>query len=63
MAGDKNAYTSVKSDFFKHLIADMVRFFEEGTISFDTAETLEVMRIREGAIKAMKTSDCWIPLM
>lgn len=63
MAGDKNAYTSVKSDFFKHLIADMVRFFKEGTISFDTAETLEVMRIREGAIKAMQAPDCWIPLM
>ena len=62
MAGDKNSYQPVKSDFFKCLIADMVRFFTDGTISFDTAETLEVMRIREGAIKAMAAPDQWIGL-
>ena len=56
------AYTPVTSDFFKGLIADMVRFFEEGTVSFDAEETLEVMRIRNGVIVAMETPDTWVDL-
>jgi hypothetical protein len=31
----------------------MIRFFKEGTPSFDPAETLEVMKIREAALKAV----------
>ena len=55
-------YTPVTSDFFKDLIADMVRFFEEKTVSFDTAETLEVMKIRNGVIVAMEKPDTWVDL-
>ena len=58
MAGDadhKPVYAPVKSEYFKKLMADIVRFFDEKTVSFDTAETLEVMKIREGAIKAYET--------
>ena len=55
-------YTPVTSDFFKDLIADMVRFFGEKTVSFDTNETLEVMRIRNGVILAMQTPDTWVDL-
>jgi predicted dehydrogenase len=43
----------IKSDFFTGLITDMIRFFKEGTPSFDPAETLEVMKIREAALKAV----------
>jgi len=53
---------TANSDYFKLLIADILNFFETGDISFDTAETLEVMRIREGAIKAMNKPDTRIEL-
>ena len=55
-------YTPVNSDFFKVLIADMVRFFEDGEVSFNTEETLEVMKIRNGVILAMQAPDTWIEL-
>jgi hypothetical protein len=42
--GSKQA---VSSPYFKLLIADILRFFNTKKTSFDTAETLEVMRIRE----------------
>lgn len=37
----------IASSFFALLLADVIRFFREGTVSFDTAETLAVMRLRE----------------
>ena len=58
----KPVYRQVTSKFFNGLIADMVRFFEEGTVSFDTAETLEVMKIREGALKAIDMNGAWFDL-
>ena len=60
--GKKALTTKVSSPFFKHLMADIVRFYEEGTISFDPAETLEVMRVREGLLKATKSLDAWIEI-
>ena len=66
MAGDgseKPVYKPVKSEYFKSLMADMVRFFDEKTVSFDIAETLEVMKIREGAIRAFENeNEEWITL-
>lgn len=50
--GERPLYTPVTSPYFNDLIADILRFFETGTVSFDTAETLEVMKIREGAVRA-----------
>lgn len=50
---EKSVFKTAASEFFKSLIADMVRFFDERTVSFDTAETLEVMAIRETALAAM----------
>lgn len=49
---EKPVYKQVISSFFDGLIADMVNFFESGDISFDVTQTLEVMKIREGAIIA-----------
>ena len=40
----------IASDFFGLLLADIVRFFREGTVAFDTAETLAVMRLREAIL-------------
>ena len=40
-------YRAVKSDYFRNLIADILRFYETGKPSFDSAQTLEVMRIRD----------------
>ena len=50
-------FLSVNSDMFGGLINDMLRFFDDGTTSFSSYETLEVMSIREGAIKAMESPD------
>ena len=58
----KPVYKQVTSKYFDGLIADMVRFFEEGTVSFNTAETMEIMKIREGAIKAIDADGQWIDL-
>lgn len=52
----------IASDFFMGLIADMLNFFETGNVSFDTAQTLEVMKLREGAILAEENAGKWIDL-
>ena len=65
MAQDINGepnYVAVTSDFFKSLIADILRFFETGEISFDAKQTLEVMKIREAVISAMAKCGEWIQL-
>jgi hypothetical protein len=47
------AYRAIKSDFFRGLIADILRFYESGKPSFDTAQTLEVMRMRDMILKGI----------
>jgi len=42
----------IKSDFFKGLMADILRFYETGKTSFDINETLEVIKIRDAVLKA-----------
>jgi hypothetical protein len=60
--GSAPKYKVAKSSYFTIFVADMLRFFEEGTVSFDVAETLEVMKIRDGALKAEKNVGEWIKL-
>ncbi len=36
---------------------DILRFFETGELSFDSKETLEVIRIRDAVIKAKANGD------
>ena len=55
-------YAEVTSATFNGLIRDMLHFFETGEISFNTEETLEVMKIREGAILAGERLGEWIDL-
>ena len=58
----KVVHKSIVSAFFGNLIADMLRFFEEGTVSFDVQETLEVMSLRDGILKAELSEGEWIEL-
>ncbi len=46
--------TLIQSDFFLNLIGDILKFFIDGKAPFDTAETLEVIKIREKIIEAAK---------
>ena len=50
----KETWKSLRSPFFDGLIADMLSFFETGKASFDPSETLEVMRLRDAALKAVE---------
>lgn len=43
------------SGFFPNLMSDIVRFFIEGTSSFDAAETLAVMRVRDAVLSALES--------
>ena len=58
----KHIHKPITSAFFKNLITDMLRFFETGTTSFSGQETLEVMRIRDGILKADAAEDEWMEL-
>ena len=63
LAGDAGTkYSSVKSDFFKILMKEILVFFETGDLPFDPVETDEVMRIREAALRAAETPDVWVAL-
>ncbi len=48
----EQTYSGISTPFFKHLIADMVNFFETGKVSFDTNETKQVIKLVEMCIKA-----------
>lgn len=50
----ESLYKVVSSDFFKNLLADILNFYETGERSFDPSETLEIMKIRTGVIKAFE---------
>ena len=46
------SHYKITSPFFAHLLEDILRFYESEKTSFDVQETLEVMRIRDGILKA-----------
>ena len=50
---------AIQSDFFKNLIADILRFFRTGEVLFNKEETLEVMKMREAIIKANGRDGEW----
>ncbi len=49
----------IESDFFATLMQKIVSFFEGNPSDFDGAQTLEVMKIRENAIKAKGELGVW----
>lgn len=52
----------ITSDTFGGLISDILRFYNTGVPSFDTNQTLTVMKIREGVIRGMDVLGEWIDL-
>ena len=44
----------IKSQFFVNLISDILRFYLTGEVSFDTAQTPEVIKIRDAVIALSK---------
>ena len=58
----ERAYKTSGKGHFPALIEDILRFFETGEISFDTKETLAVMKLREAAIKATAKNGEWIQI-
>lgn len=49
-ADGNTAYVKITSDFFGELMKDMVRFFDNGEVSFDISETLDVMKLRDSLL-------------
>ena len=57
--GVKGSTTKISSPFFPRLIADILRFYEEGSVSFDVEETLAVIKLRDAVLHAAETPDVW----
>ena len=57
---EKVVHKNIVSQFFVNLIQDILNFFETGEVSFDTQETLEVMRMRDAILKAVECAGEWI---
>ena len=59
----KNKYVSIKSDFFLGLMKAILGFYESGKPCVSAEETLEVMRLCQGAVRAMNSNEGeWITL-
>lgn len=61
-AEGKVAEYEINSDYFVNLIGDICRFFDTGVTSFDPHDTLEVMRVRDGILRAAKTPGVCVKL-
>ena len=61
-ANGKTAYAPVKSAFFQGLMAEILRYYESGVSGVTPEETLEVMRLCQGAVSATKQCDTWLEL-
>ncbi len=61
-ADKKSIFRQMDSDFFLFLIEDILRFFESGTVPFDSNETLNVIKIRDGVIEGMQKDGEWVKL-
>lgn len=59
---DGTEHVTVTSDFFGGFIDNLVRFFKTGAIPVEHSETVEIMAIREAAIKAADHPGEWIYL-
>ena len=55
-------FYSVDSPFFVNFIGDVLRFFATGEPSFEKAQTMEVMKIRDGVLKAAESGDMCVIL-
>lgn len=53
---------AVASEFFVNLLRDIIHFFETGEKSFDSAQTLQVMAVRDALLQAEKQDGQWVVL-
>jgi hypothetical protein len=53
---------TMRSPYFKNLLADILRFFKTGEYSFEPEQTLTVMKIRDAVIKGKQSLGEWITL-
>ena len=58
----ESIHKNIQSDFFKGLIADILKFFENGVLPFDSNQTLEVMTMRDALISGENKDGEWIEL-
>lgn len=59
---EQSTYKEINSDFFKNLIEGILKFYKDGELPFDSKQTLEIMKIREGLIKGLSQLDTLIAL-
>ena len=52
----------VASEFFVNLLRDIIHFFETGEKSFDSAQTLQVMAVRDALLQAEMQDGQWVTL-
>ncbi len=52
----------ISSNFFANLITSILKFYEDGNLPFDTEQTLEVMHLRDGLLRAENNDGNWIEL-
>lgn len=52
----------ITSEFFVTLLEHILSFFLSGQLPFDSSQTMEVTRIRDGLLKAAQMPDTWISL-
>ena len=55
-------FLPITSDFFALQMADVLRFFNTGEVSFDEAQTLELMKIRDGVLQSKSEGGVWVTL-
>ena len=58
----ERVYKTSGKGHFPTLIEDILRFFETGEFSFETNETLDVMKLREAAIKGASADGQWLDI-
>lgn len=57
-----SAYLPIASDFFGEQMAAILRFFETGESTFDGAQTLELMKVRDGIFESKAKGGIWVTL-
>lgn len=58
--GQEDTSTAVDSDYFRFLLSDIMKFFRTGEVPFPPEQTMEVMAIRDAAIRGLSETDRWI---
>ena len=52
----------IQSDFFKGLMAEIIKFFESGELPFDANQTLQVMTMRDALLSGEEKDGEWLEI-